>query len=280
MPRSSRHHLPTVILVAVGGSFLGACWTTAADGSLMRSRITELERGQEEQRENLASEIENAQTKVRELEDVLDRATKLVTRNSADTGAQVESLQQQLMTVEGQLAELRHEVQRQQTQLSEQQATMERQLKKLAAHVGIDPSIDEAQVPEDADAHWRLAEDAYRTRSFARSRALHRLFTQRHGQDPRADDAMLRIGTSYLEEDRPATALGELRQVIADHPEGDAADDALLAMARAFYALHACTDARSALEAFPRAHPRSELLGEARTLLQTVRAAPRTYCTR
>lgn len=275
-----RSHLPTVILVAVGGSFLGACWTTAADGASMRSRLTELEQNQASQREELETEIATAQTKVQELEDVLGRATKLVTRNSADTGAQVETLQQQMMAIEGQLAELRHEAERQQAAMQEQQTATDRQLKKLARHVGLDPTVDEASVPAAAGAHFDLAEQAYSGRQYSRARALYRLFVQRHGQDERVDNALLRVGTSFLEENRPATALGELRAVIDGHPQGDAADDALLGMAQAFYALHACSDARSALEVFPRAHPRSDRLAEARTLLRTVRRAPRSYCTR
>lgn len=278
--RIDRRHLPTVILVAVGGSFLGACWTTAADGVSMRSRITELEQNQTSQREELEAEVANAQTKVRELEDVLGRATKLVTRNSADTGAQVETLQERMMALEGQIAELRHEAERQQAAMREQQTATDRQLKKLARHVGLDPTVDESEVPAAADAHFELAEQAYQARRYSRARALYRLFVRRHGRDERVDNALLRVGTSFLEENRPATALGELRAVMDQHPQGDAADDALLGMAQAFYALHACSDARSALEVFPRAHPRSDRLPEARELLRTVRRAPRSYCTR
>ena len=100
------------------------------------------------------------------------------------------------------------------------------------------------------------------------------------GQDERVDNARYRIGMTYLNDNRPATALGELRRVVAEHPRGDVADDALLDMANAFYQLHACTDARSALEAFTRAHRRSPRIAEARRLLRTVQRAPASYCTR
>lgn len=238
-----------------------------------------LEREQSEQRDLVREQVAQSQTKVAELEDVLDRATKVVTRASADTGAQVESLQNQLMALEGQLAELRNEVQRQQAQLSEQQTDMDRQLKKLARHVGVDTTFDESQIPTGADAHWAAAEQAYAQRAWARARALYRAFVERHGRDERVDDALYKSGMTYLEEDRPATALGELRRVISEHPQGDAADDALIAMADAFYRLHACTDARAALEALLRAHPGSALVPEARRKLRDVQRAPRGYCT-
>ena len=266
--------------LALGGTLLAACYTSAADGDALRRRVDALEQGQQTQREELRTEIETAQTKVAELEDVLDRATKVVTRASADTGAQVETLQQQVMGLEGQLAELRNEVNRQSTQLNEQQSDIERQLKKLARQVGVDDTIDESEIPAGADDHWNAAQRAYDARQYPRARALYRAFIQRHGSDERLDNAQYRVGMTYLRENRPATALGELRRVVAEHPRGDVADDALLDMANAFYALHACTDARSALQAFTRAHRRSSRIREARTLLRTVERAPASYCTR
>ncbi len=274
-----RHPATFALGLAAMGTLLGACWTSASTGDELTRRVNALEHDQTRQRDELREEIATAQTKVGQLEDVLDRATKVVTRASADTGAQVESLQQQVMTLEGQLAELRNEVQRQQAQLAEQQSDMERQLKQLARHAGIDTTFDESQIPADADAHWAAAQQAWDQHQWARARAYYQAFVQRHSDDERADDAQYRIGMTYLEQDRPATALGELRKVISEHGEGDAADDALLAMADAFYRLHACTDSRTALEALIRAHPRSPLVGDARRKLREVQHAPRGYCT-
>ncbi len=272
--------LRLALVLVLGSASLSACWTSAADGEALRGRVRGLEQGQERQREELQAEIANAATKVQELEEVLDRATKLVTRNSADTGAQVEQLQQQVMALEGQLAELRNEVQRQQTASGEERAAIQRQLKRIAGRVGIDSAVDDSEIPADAGEHFALAERAFATREFSRARTLYRAFVQRHGDDERVDNAQYRIGASYLEEQRPATALGELQRVVADHPRGDVADDALLGMAQAFYALHACTDARTTANALIRAHRRSPLLRQARALLRQVQRAPQSYCTR
>jgi len=259
---------------------LSACFTSAADGESLRRSVRQLEQGQETQREELQAEISHASTKVQELEDVLERATKLVTRASADTGAQVEQLQQQVMALEGQLAELRNEVQRQQTASTEQQADVQRQLKRIAGRVGLDSAVDDSEIPAGADEHFALAERAYAAREFSRARTLFRAFAQRHAEDERIDNAQYRVGMSYMEEQRPATALGELQRVVADHPRGDVADDALLGMSQAFYALHACTDARTTANALIRAHRRSPLVGQARALLRQVQRAPASYCTR
>lgn len=268
------------LVLVIASAALSACWTSASDGEALRARVRLIEEGQASQREGLQGEIANAQTKMAELEEVLGQAATIVQRASADTGAQVDQIHQQVMALEGQLAELRNEVSRQQTQSTENSQEVERQLKKIAQHVGLDTAVDESEVPADADGHWALAEQTYEQRQFGRARTLYRLFGERHGADDRVDNAQFRIGVSYLEENRPATALGELNNVRTNHPQGDVADDALLAMANAFYALHACGDARATLQALIRTHASSPLLPRARARLREIQRAPRSYCTR
>ncbi|MEM6962980.1 MAG: hypothetical protein AAF550_14730, partial [Myxococcota bacterium] len=60
---------------------------------------------------------------------------------------------------------------------------------------------------------------------------------------------------------------------------GDRADDALLAMGTAFFTLHACTDARTALQALLSGYPRSPLKTQAREKLREVQRSTPNYCT-
>ena len=102
---------------------------------------------------------------------------------------------------------------------------------------------------------------------------------ERHGDNDNVDNAQYWIGKSYLEEGRPAGALGEFRRVLSSWPQGDAIDETLFDMGDAFFQLHACTDAKAALEALISGHPRSPLITEARSKLREVRRAPRSACT-
>jgi TolA-binding protein len=260
------------------GCFL---WTTTDQGAALERRATELEArvtALEGTAEGYTAQMDRAHSKVAELEEVLQRATELVTRNSADTGARVEELQQQLMTQAGQIDEVRHELSRLQEEFHAQQRDYEDRMKRLARRAGVDMPVDETQIPAAADDHFRAADVAYEARDFSTARALYRAFVTRYASDARADDAQLRIGQSYLLEDRPATALGELRRIIADFASGDQVPAALLGMGDAFYRLHECDSARTALETLQRAHPRSPQAAEARTRLRDLQRAPAGYC--
>jgi TolA-binding protein len=272
------------LLLAAGSGVLSGCflWTSADQGAELQRRATALEERTTQLETGLGTElrteVEHAKTKVAELESVLARATELVTHTSADTGAQVEVLQQQIATQEGAIAELRHELERIQEEFREQQADYESRMKKLARRAGVDMPLEEAEIPADRAAHWQAAQQAFEAREHSTARALLRAYVSRHRDDEHADDAQLMLGRSYLSEDRPATALGELRHVITDFARGDAVPAALLAMADAFYRLHACDDARTALETIQRSHPRSPQAAEARTRLRDIQRAPAGYC--
>lgn len=277
LPVSSR-----IAALAAGSALLSACIATTQQTDALARRVDQLESrtttletglGQE-----LRGEISTAKTKVAELEEVLERATTVVTRTSADTGAQVEQLGTQIATQEGQIAELRHELERLQEEFREQQTDYEARMKKIARRAGIDMPLDEAEIPTDRQQHWDRAQQAMEAREYSTARALYRAYLQRYREDAHADDAQLAIGRSYLLEDRPATALGELRHVIADFASGDAVPAALLGMADAFYRLHACTDARTALDTLIRAHGRSPQAAEARNRLRDIQRAPSGYC--
>src|SRR5512139_99991 len=76
----------------------------AREASERDARITALESGSQEARDEVARAVAEAQTKVDELRALLQQATDVVTRNSADVGTEVEALREQLQTLDGQLA--------------------------------------------------------------------------------------------------------------------------------------------------------------------------------
>ncbi len=274
---------PALLLSLVVCGF--ACFSSSSGKALEEAgrdrerRLASLESGMEAERRQMTEALGNAQTKVRELEAVLEQATQVVTRNSADLGTEVTSLREQLQVLEGQIAEVQNELQSTQRALAEQQASFDSKIKQFARKAGVDMQLEESEIPSERPQHYAAAERAFADGQHSRARALFREYVTRYGTDDRADDALYFIGKSYLEEGRPASAVGEFRRVIRDHRQGDVVDRTLFDMGDAFYRLHACTDARGAWEALIAGFPRSSHVREARTKLREIRRAPRGYCT-
>ena len=273
------------LALALSSSLLGGCflWTTRGEGDELaeqtesqEQRLQTLETGIDAERRELTKSVGQAKARMAELEQLIEQATAVVTRNSADLGLEVQQLREQISQLEGQIAEVRNELQQTQRQLEEQRVAHEKLLKQAASgEIELDPS----DIPSSENDHYAAAYRAFQASEWAKARALFRVYVERYAQNDQADNAQYWLGATYLRQERPANALGAFRKVLSDWPRGDAVDETLLDMADAFYQLQACTDARTALEALIRAHPRSPLIRRARAKLREVQNAPRGHCT-
>ena len=80
-------------------------------------------------------------------------------------------------------------------------------------------------------------------------------------------------------QNKPATALGEYRKVISNYPKSPAVDTALYGMADAFYRLHACSDAKGAVDALIKRKPSKALEDRAKQLGKVLKSVAKDYCT-
>ncbi|MEM7449422.1 MAG: tetratricopeptide repeat protein [Myxococcota bacterium] len=276
-----------LIPVALSASLSAGClFTTRSTGNQLREtsanheeRLSTLEANLSEERNQLQRDLAKANAQILELDGLTKEATERVRRNSADLGLEVEQLREQLAILEGQIAEVRNQSESSAREFSRSRIELEKRVDVVARKAGIDFSVPDSEIPADRQSHFTASENAYQNQDYSKCRALFRAYAERYPQDERTDDAHYFIGQSYLDEGRPASALGAFRSVITDHPRGDRADDALLAMGTAFFTLHACTDARTALQALLSGYPRSPLRTQARAKLREVQRSTPNYCT-
>ncbi|HKU37030.1 MAG TPA: tetratricopeptide repeat protein, partial [Polyangiales bacterium] len=215
--------------------------------------------------------------KLKELEDGLERARALLTRDSADVGAQVQQQQQKMAELEGKLDEMTHNLSGLIEQTAKARADLDERL-KLGQKPG-EFTLDPSQIPTDKTSHFAAAYDAYKATEHDKARALWKEYLGRYPNDDKAGDAQYWIGASYLVQNKPATALGEYRKVIANYPKSPAVDTALYGMADAFFRLHACTDAKGAIEALIKRKPSKALEDRAKQLSKALKDAGKEYCT-
>jgi TolA-binding protein len=272
MMRSPRLLTTIPLLLGLSGCYgaTSAGKQLHSDVEMNTSRLQKLEAAQTAQLEQLKQAEAKAQQSIDELEGVIERATSVVQRNSADVTVQVGELQGKVATLEGRLAELQYALE----ELKKAQAAAPA---ASAAATPEQPKADE--IPADKNEHYAAAYRAYSERDFAKARGLFRSFIERYGTDPQADNAQYWMGASYLIENRPATALAELKKVIQNFRGGDAVDEALLDMAEAFYRLRACSDSRNALDTLIRTQASSPLAAKAKAKLKELSKLEKGYCT-
>ncbi len=285
MRRSATMLLSGALALGSSGCFL---WTSRSEGEEMKRlteaherRLSAIEDGMREEREQLRRQVEEARQQVARLREVLEQATDVVKRNSADLGLEVRQMRDQLAQAEGRLAELDQRLGQLEQRVRDQRRELSERITHVARRAGVEVPLREDEIPGDAEAHLKAADQAQEAGEKARARALWKEFVRRYPQDPRADDVLVRLGRSYLSDDRPATALGMLRRVLAEYADGDQVHEALLLMGEAFFRLGSCDDAKAALQAVVRARraPR-DVKRAARSLLRDVQRAPAARCRR
>jgi TolA-binding protein len=280
MTPRKRHMATRAGFVLFIGLALSGCLTTSA-GDEIRSaaraqeeRVASLEAGSVQNREELDA-------KVRELEDVIERATQVVTRNSADAGAQVEAMKEQLARLEGVVEELRHKLDAFTAEQAQYKAELEGRIAAggmAGGKPGVKPVLDPSEIPGDPESHYKAGTAAYQGNLHEKARALFREFLTRYPSDAKAGNAQYWIGASYLQENKPAAALGELRKVISDHAKSTAVNVALFGMADAFFRLKACTDAANAADALIKRKPDKALMDRIKKLASDIKKAPKGSC--
>lgn len=218
------------------------------------------------------------EAKRKELEEALAEASRILRRNSADQGLQIEEIIDRLAEMEGQIAEIKMAS----SGLSQEQlaknAELQRQLSEVARAAGMDVAIESSQIPDGKKKHYEAAVKAYRINDHSYARALLRAYVERYPNDDKADDAQYMVGSSYLRQGQPAAALGEFRKVIANYRKGDALDDTLYDMSRAFLQVKACDDAEAALKALLKNHKKSPLVPKAKKKLRAIRTMGKAEC--
>ncbi|MFW2390684.1 MAG: hypothetical protein ACN4G0_20285 [Polyangiales bacterium] len=214
---------------------------------------------------------EDLEVKRKELEEALAEASRVLRRNSADQGLQIEQIQMRLAAMEGEIAELRHESSGTTKEQAERSLELQRRLSEVARAAGMDVPLDSADIPDGKKAHWDALSKSYRINKYSYTRSLARAYVQRYPKDEHADNAQYMIGSSYLKQDQAAAALGEFQKVISTYRKGDVLDRTLFDMSQAFLAVRSCNDAGTALKALLKNHGRSKLAPRAKKELRKVR---------
>ena len=241
-------------------------FVTSATGCISQMR-TDIAANQK----RLDSLEDDLEVKRRELEEALAEASRVLRRNSADQGLQIEQIQERLASMEGEMAELRNESSGASQAQAQRSLELQRQLSEVARAAGMDVALDAGDIPKSKSAHWEALTKAYRINKHSYTRALARAYVDRYPKDEHADNAQYMIGSSYLKQDQAAAALGEFQKVLSTYRKGDALDKTLYDMAQAFLQVRSCNDAGTALKALLKNHKSSPLVPRAKKELRRVR---------
>jgi TolA-binding protein len=216
----------------------------------------------------LRKDVDRIQGSLPQLQKVLDEATGLLARNSADLGAEVNTLGDEQKKLAGLVMEasryaqeVRDESKRQEQRIAE----LERRLAEIEGKTELSS--------KSAPQLWDEGMAAMQSREFEQARSLFRTLIAKYPKDEKADDAQLQRGEAYFRERKFQESLGEFQRVFEKFPTSSLADDAAYRAGEAAEELRWCTDARAYYGLLVKKWPRSELVRRAKARDATLKKA-------
>jgi tol-pal system protein YbgF len=266
-PALAALRLAGVVLLAVALS--GCSHMTKEEGRALAQRIDDVKNLTAKNEVRAAQLAQQLDQQLRRLRAVVDEATKVVTRNSADVGLQVQKQQTELAQINGRLDDLQHAQDALTTQFQDYRAASDTKLEQLTNAVA---AAKNPPIPDNANALYAEAKRRLQASAWQDARRLFEAFVNRYPKDKRAARAQFDIGEAYFGEKRFADAIrGGYTKVVDNFPKSDVVPDAMYKNGLAFYALKYCGDAKVYFQELLKRYPRTQWKKEANQELRRLK---------
>jgi tol-pal system protein YbgF len=249
---------PLVFLLP--GLLLGGCFwaTTKSEGQALRKDVTSLQ-------EKITAKEQALEEQVTQLKKVLDDATKLLKRNSADLGLEVEQLRDSLRSASGLVSTVNVSINELKVAFDVYRKASDARLdafeQRLAQLESGKPSPNSS-----AEDLWRLGTSAFEAGRYNDAIEIFKRLTQTFPSHSRADDALYFRGQAYTNLKDWEKAIGIYQQLVDKFPDGEFTDDGLYFAALAARELKQCTEARTYLGIIKSKYPKSNVAKQASDL--------------
>ena len=238
-----------------------------SDITALRRRLDDIDKRDKEYKEQVIR-----------LRKVLDEATALLTRNSADVGAKAAKAEQDIAALQGRIEEISHTVEQSERQSTDERTRLDTRLAALEQTQTKIVDRVAPEMPSDKDQLWTQAGQRLASGQRDDGRRFYRVFIQRFPADPRSPQAYLAIGMSFVQETKYANAVAEFQKVLDTYPKSPEVPEAMWQLSRSFVELHFCSDARSLLGDLMRRYPKSARAADAKSELKTIAKLPKSAC--
>jgi len=242
----------------------GCFWvTTKSEGEMLRKDVNSLQGRLDEKQKQLDDQI--AQLKA-----ATDDATKVLKRNNADIGADVDQLRSDIRTANGLVTAINNSINDLKTAFDKYRKDADTRIDALEVRVAqIESGKPTANSsPEDL---WKLGSDAFNASRFNDALDIFKRLVQTYPTHAKAPDAQYFRGQCYSNMKDWDHAIGAYQQLVEKYPDSSLADDGLYFAAVAAQELKNCTEARTYLGLIKTKYPKSNVLKQANELDATIK---------
>lgn len=256
----------STVVMLVSSLFLSGClpiWQGRAledEVAMLRARQADLEAEASQREESLAEMIRGARDDIEELEAVLVEAREILSRDSANLGAEVQRNREELSQVYGELEELEFRFRR-------FQQTFE------LFRVDVDMRFDSGEAehwPEDPEDLLEFGQALREDGEYTRARRAFHRFLSHHENHHLTAVARLELAEAYFAEEQWVSAIGEFQTLFRQSQAESHQSRSAMRIGESFVALGECERAKIFFETVVEDFPHSREVSEARRQLRSI----------
>jgi TolA-binding protein len=256
--------LAPLTLCCVAGCF----WvTTKHDADALRRDIQSLN-------DRTSTKARVLDEQIDQLKSVVDAATKVLKRNNADIGADVDELRADVQNLNGVATSVSNTLNGLKAEITAYQRANTNRIDALEQRIA-QLETGKPGPNSSPDELWRFGSDAFSARRYTDTIEILGRLTSKFPTYPRAADALYFEGQAYSDLQDWDHAIGMYETLLRTFPTSPLTDDGLYLAAEAAENLKNCTDARAYLGLIKKNYPTSNVLSEAMHLDTTLRRALR-----
>lgn len=253
------------LLVGLGLSGCTPIWS----GTQMRNDIDQLKADQDEltaslreKEQQLTEMIAAARADVVEVNKVIEDATLLLQRNSADFGAEMEEMRREFERLRGQNEEIAFRMSKLEQDL---------QLFKEDVDLRFADGGGGVALPTEPAELYKFAADKFQGGDLRTARRAFEAFAKQNPKDRRMDEVAFFIGETFFKEGQWVSAIYEYQRILKEFPKSDRMDDATFRIGEAFVKLGKCKEAQIFFETVVKDFKSSKFRSSAQDRLSNIK---------
>jgi len=241
-------------------SLLGGCFwaTTKSEGETLRKDVNKLQ-------EQMSSKQKELDDQISQLQKVLDESSKLLKRNSADLGADVDALRNEVRTANGLVAAMNNTTNELKIAFEAYRKSNDARLDQIEQRLGQMES-GKPSANSSPDDLWKLGSQAFEATRYNDAVEIFKRLAASFPTHERADDALYFRGQAHTNMKDWEKAIGVYQILLDKHPTSPLTDDGLYFAALAAQNLKQCTEARTYLGILKSRYPKSNVAKQASDL--------------
>ena len=263
------------LVLCTSASLLGGCFwaTTKSEGESLRKDVTKLQ-------DQMSSKQKELDDQIAQLQKVLDESSKLLKRNSADLGADVDALRNEVRTANGLVSAMNNTANELKLAFEAYRKSNDARLDQIEQRLGQIES-GKPSANSSPDDLYKLGAQAFEAARYSEAIDIFKRLSSSFPTHDRADDAVYFRGQAHTNLKEWEKAIGVYQILLDKYPDSPLADDGLYFAALAAQSLKGCTEARTYLGILKSKYPKSNVSKQGADLDATLKknAKDKSKCT-